>query len=31
VVQHCSASILNKVGDPVLGALRDAGVNLFAY
>jgi len=33
VVEHYSASILNKVGEGarVLGALRDAGVNLIAF
>ena len=33
VVEHYSASILNKVGEGarVLGALRDAGVNLTAF
>jgi hypothetical protein len=33
VVDHYSASILNKVGEGarVLGALRDAGVNLIAF
>jgi hypothetical protein len=33
VVEHYSASILNKVGEGarVLGALRDAGVNLLAF
>src|SRR5215470_3033398 len=33
VVEHYSASILNRVGEGarVLGALRDAGVNLLAF
>jgi hypothetical protein len=33
VVEHYSASILNKVGEGarVLGALRDSGVNLIAF
>jgi hypothetical protein len=33
VVEHYSASILNKVGEGarVLGALRDAGINLIAF
>ena len=33
VVEHYSASILNKVGEGarVLGVLRDAGVNLIAF
>ncbi|MGA8677939.1 MAG: hypothetical protein WA603_21240 [Candidatus Acidiferrales bacterium] len=33
VVEHYSASILNKVGEGarVLGALRGAGVNLIAF
>jgi len=33
VVDHYSASILNKVGEGarVLGALRNAGVNLLAF
>ena len=33
VVEHYSTSILNKVGEGarLLGALRDAGVNLIAF
>jgi hypothetical protein len=33
VLEHYSVSILNKVGEGarVLGALRDAGVNLIAF